>query len=329
MENEIKIGHLNINFNDFKIKSNGIDISIDQKAVEVLDLLIKNNHQTVSIDTFMDAIWADKPSSPEVVTSAIARLRKIFKMTGIGDDLITTVHKIGYRFDMPNEMIVPGTPIINISNSNQSKESGFNDKRFYYLFLPFVLLTCIALYFTHNNSMTKINHSTHQKQAEFKSILKESNSNMTQIYILRHTEKSDTENEDPQLSEAGINRANYWKKVLQYVNIDRIYTTNYIRNKQTANILKGDKNITPEIYYPMSFEVLDFIKNIQGQKVLIIGHSNTIPDMINRIIGESTYPPMSHKNYNLMHLVTISTSGETSSNVLHIDTINKAPSEVN
>ena len=69
----------------------------------------------------------------------------------------------------------------------------------------------------------------------------------------------------------------------------------------------------------MSFDTVKFIKEIQGQKVLIIGHSNTIPDMVNRIIDETMYPPMSHKNYNLLYLITINENGNTSSSVLHIE----------
>jgi DNA-binding winged helix-turn-helix (wHTH) protein/phosphohistidine phosphatase SixA len=321
MENELKIDHLVISFNDYSIKSNGVEVSLDKKAFEVLELMMKNDQQTVSIDAFMDSIWTNKPSSPEVVTSAIARLRKVFKMTGIGDDLITTVHKIGYRFETPTEITKPeATKSDNRLSENikpdLSKTSVFNYKKLFYLLLLTVLFSSIGLLMLQNKSKSLPANS---KQTEFSSILKESNSDMTQIYILRHTEKSDTVTEDPPLSEAGIERAHYLKKVLQYIEFDRIFTTDYVRNIQTSNILVGDKNIKPEIYYPMSFEVLEFIKSIQGQKILIIGHSNTIPDMVNRIIGESTYPPMSHKNYNLMHIVNISKDGETSSSVVHID----------
>jgi DNA-binding winged helix-turn-helix (wHTH) protein len=75
-----QIEHLSIDFIDHSIKSNGIELNIDQKAVEVLKILIDNAGQTVTIDAFMQSVWKDKPSSNEVVTSAIARIRKLFKM---------------------------------------------------------------------------------------------------------------------------------------------------------------------------------------------------------------------------------------------------------
>ena len=41
--------------------------------------------------------------------------------------------------------------------------------------------------------------------------------------------------------------------------------------------------------------------------------------MVNRLIGESKYPPMSHENYNLMYLITIDKNGHTSSSLMHIE----------
>lgn len=295
-----QLEHLSINFIDHSIKSNGVELNIDQKAVEVLKILIDNAGQTVTIDTFMQSVWKGKPSSNEVVTSAIARLRKLFKMAGINKELITTVHKVGYRFNHPSESKNPKTkPAIALALLGSLLVAvfiGFN-------------------YFSKPNNISKLDFS----QNKISSIKKESQSNVTQIYILRHAEKESATEENPDLSELGIKHASYWKKVLQHIKFERVFTTDFIRNIKTAEILSSDLSIKPEIYYPMSFDILNFIKEIQGQKVLIIGHSNTIPDMVNRIINETIYPPMSHKNYNLLYQITINENGDTSSSALHIE----------
>lgn len=296
------IEHLSFNFDDYKIESNGIELSIDIKAVKVLEMLVNNAGQTVSIDSFMDKIWENKPSSPEVVTAAIARLRKLFRIAGVKENLIITVHKIGYRFE----------PV----KIHSTKKSPRSMLEWLTLLLLIALIASITLnlklYFKKPGKLD-FSHikSTTPRQ--------ESKSNVTQIYILRHAEKTDSTSKDPDLSSAGIKHANYWKKVLQYIEFDRIFTTDYIRNIKTAKIMSEKFKVTPEIYYPMSFEILKFIQEVQGQKVLIIGHSNTIPDMVNRLIDESKYPPMSHKNYNLMYLITINKNGDTSSSLIHIE----------
>jgi DNA-binding winged helix-turn-helix (wHTH) protein/phosphohistidine phosphatase SixA len=302
VSNKYTLEHLTFDFHDYKIESNGVELSIDLKAVKVLEMMINNAGQTVSIDSFMDKVWANKPSSPEVVTAAIARLRKLFKMAGICENLIVTVHKVGYRFEQPNP--------------HATEESPPPKYRWATALLLIALLASIVINLKHYiNQPDKLDLS----QTELASIRHESESNVTQIYILRHAEKSDSSSKNPNLSSKGIKHANYWKKVLQYVKFDRVLTTDYIRSIKTAKIISGELNIEPEIYHPMSFEILKFIQDIQGEKALIIGHSNTIPDMVNRLIDESKYPPMSHENYNLMYLITIDKNGDTSSSLMHIE----------
>lgn len=311
MTETFQLEHLSIDFIDHSIKSNGVDLNIDQKAVEVLKTLIDNTGKTVTIDRFMQSVWKDKPSSNEVVTSAIARLRKLFKMAGINNELITTVHKVGYRFNKPDET--------KNGSNNKPIKSEKNYATYTILFAILVILLLAGIvgfnYLTKPKSFSKSN--LHGNITS--SIQKESLSNVTQIYILRHAEKASVTEENPSLSEYGIKHANYWKKVLQYIKFDRVFTTEFIRNVKTAEILSSNLSITPETYYPMSFDIVKFINEIQGQKILIIGHSNTIPDMINRIINETKYPPMSHKNYNLLYLITINENGDTSSSALHIE----------
>ncbi len=307
MNNIYQIRHITIDFDDHKLTSNGVEMSIDHKAIEVLQMMIDHANETVSTQDFMEKIWHDKPSSPEVIPAAVARLRKLFKKAGISDDLIVTVHKIGYRFEPPPEK--------QISEPFQPKKHPLLQGLVLLVILG-ALFGSIALNIRHYMS----NLSDEKKaQIQAANIAKESLSDVTQIYILRHTEKANITSEDPVLSEQGIERAKYWKKVLQHTDFDKVFTTDFKRNIQTADIISKERTIQPDLYHPMSFDVLKFINQIRGQKVLVIGHSNTIPDMVNRLLGETKYPPMSHENYNILYLVSISKSGETSSSMLHIE----------
>lgn len=299
MTEKYTLKHLIFDFEDHRVLSNGVEITIDHKAVEVFKLLAENTGETIHIDDFMDKVWADKPSGPEVVTGAIARLRKVFKMTGL-DEQIVTVHKIGYRFEPKLE---------------PTAKQPANISKWLWL-LSGLLLVSLGINF--KQSFTTTSKLDLKNSNEF-AITAESASGMTQIYMLRHAEKDNYDESDPDLSDYGLDHAKYWKKVLQHITFDQIYTTDFKRNLKTAAIISKDSNIKPEIYYPMSFEVLKFINKVKGQKILVIGHSNTIPDMVNRIIGESKYPPMSHKNYNTLHLVTVDKNGDTASTVLNIE----------
>ncbi len=303
-----QIKHILVDFDDHKITSNGVELSIDYKAIEVLQLLVMHAGETVHTEDFMDSIWHDKPSSPEVIPAAIARLRKMFKKAGIGDDLIVTVHKVGYRYEPINA---------------EQEITKVSPKYSHPLFkVAFLILTLGGLFLSMGlNIKYYMSNLDEDKLAQIEAakIQQESLSKTTQIYILRHTEKADETAEDPSLSAAGIERAKYWKKVLQHTDFDQVFTTEFKRNIQTAELISAESSVKPELYYPMSFDVLKFLNLIKGQKVLIIGHSNTIPDMVNRLIDETRYPPMSHENYNILYTITINENGDTSSSMLHIE----------
>jgi DNA-binding winged helix-turn-helix (wHTH) protein/broad specificity phosphatase PhoE len=303
-----RIKHVTVDFEECVMTSNEVPVSIDHKAIEVLQLLVESAEEVVHIDQFMDTIWRDKPSSPEVVPAAVARLRKVFKQCGINDELIITVHKKGYRFDPPKE----------VSHTEQSE---FQTKKPVWLYTLLGLLMTvlfISLFFNVNQNALK-SMPEDLSHVEGIDIQSESSSKTTQIFILRHTEKAD-DSENPDLSAKGIERAKYWKKVLQHTEIDHVYTTDFKRNIETALLISDNNSVKPELYYPMSFDVQKFLKLIKGETVLIIGHSNTIPDMVNRLINENKYPPMSHKNYNILYLITINENGDSSSSMLHIET---------
>lgn len=305
--NNFQIKHVQLDFKEYKISSKGTDINIDKKAFEVLKLLIDHKNEVVKCETFMHIVWGDKPSSQEVVPAAISRLRKLFKTAGIDEELIVTVHKVGYKFIPPEAL------------QDNCTDYEINKKitQLKYLLAACMVLLILALSYIVFKGQPQ-NHNYNISQSTPADLKKLSDSNHTEIYILRHTEKIDN-SEDPGLSTAGEKRALYWQKVLQYIDFDLILATNYKRNSETAEAIAQNFNTHIEFYHPMSFEVLEFISTVKGKKVLIIGHSNTIPDMANRILGESKYDPLSHKDYNKLILITISENGNTSNSTLHIE----------
>jgi DNA-binding winged helix-turn-helix (wHTH) protein/Tol biopolymer transport system component len=73
-------------------------IPLEPKALDVLRHLVANRDRLVTKDELLDCVWKDTFVTPNVLTRAIAQLRK-----GLGDDvehpkLIETVTKRGYRF---------------------------------------------------------------------------------------------------------------------------------------------------------------------------------------------------------------------------------------
>lgn len=111
------------------------------------------------------------------------------------------------------------------------------------------------------------------------------------FYFIRHAEKdrSDPENIDPELNQKGLGRAMHWAEILNDVAIDAIYSTDYERTQMTAAPTAVKKNITIQYYDPESIDIEQFKADNINKKVLVVGHSNTTPDFVNKMIGKEKY----------------------------------------
>ena len=122
------------------------------------------------------------------------------------------------------------------------------------------------------------------------------------FYFIRHAEKdrTDTENIDPELSQKGLGRAMHWAEILDEVPLDAIYSTDYERTQMTAAPIAVKKNLTVQIYDPRLMDVDQFKADNLNQKVLVVGHSNTTPELVNKMIGQEKYQQIDdHQNGSL------------------------------
>jgi broad specificity phosphatase PhoE len=112
------------------------------------------------------------------------------------------------------------------------------------------------------------------------------------VFLVRHAERADTgmspaPGADPDLSEAGKARAESLATVLKDANITVIFTTEYKRTQTTAAPLAKALGLTAKIVPAKS--TADLVKQIRAEKgnVLVVGHGNTVPDII-KSLGVST-----------------------------------------
>lgn len=109
----------------------------------------------------------------------------------------------------------------------------------------------------------------------------------TTYYIARHAEKANATSmtSDVPLSAEGIVRADALRDSLLKKQIKHIYTTNYLRTKGTAQPLSTAIKVPVETYDPKDQSFVTKLKSLNGN-VLIIGHSNTVDDLVNELIGK-------------------------------------------
>lgn len=116
------------------------------------------------------------------------------------------------------------------------------------------------------------------------------------IFIVRHAEKAASGGTDPSLSDAGHKRAKRLANVLKDAGISKIFVTQFRRTKQTADPLAMRLNLTPISGPAENSPLLIARLRASSGNVLVVGHSNTIPQVIAGLgittpiqIGENDY----------------------------------------
>lgn len=117
----------------------------------------------------------------------------------------------------------------------------------------------------------------------------------TTYFVVRHAEKAEnTMTTDVPLSEAGMQRAEALKEKLKNKKIGTIYSTNYVRTRSTAKPLADAIGITIQVYEPGDSTFIHRIINTGNKdkegNMLIVGHSNTVDDIVNTLIGSRVIP---------------------------------------
>ena len=129
----------------------------------------------------------------------------------------------------------------------------------------------------------------------------------TTFYLIRHAEKdrSNPKDQNPNLTPNGLKRAKHWSSYFDTIPLNSVYTTDFNRTKQTILPVCNLKNITPEIYSPNNINIQEFIKKNKGKNVLISGHSNTTPAMVNKLINKQEFDDMSDSDNKSLFVVKI------------------------
>jgi broad specificity phosphatase PhoE len=115
------------------------------------------------------------------------------------------------------------------------------------------------------------------------------------VILVRHAEKADSTT-DPPLSAAGKQRAQALADTLADAKIDTIYVTEFQRTQATAQPLATRLHLKPMIIAASdTTNLVAAIEQHTTGAILVVGHSNTLPDIIARlggpnvIIGDSQY----------------------------------------
>lgn len=134
---------------------------------------------------------------------------------------------------------------------------------------------------------------------------------VTTFILVRHAEKSKDNPRDPNLSEAGMKRAESLNAMLKQADIAALYSSPYKRTKNTVQPIADAKGLEVNTYDPRSAAFLeDIMIKFKGKTIVISGHSNTTPNVVNALIGEDRFKQLSEDDYGKIYVVSVTEIGK-------------------
>ena len=139
------------------------------------------------------------------------------------------------------------------------------------------------------------------------------NAQTTRYIIVRHAEKDTTlanaklMASDPPLNSVGETRALSLADKLKDYKINQIYSSNYKRTKATASPIAKAQNLNVAIYDPRNLDAFAtqlLSSENTGKTILIVGHSNSSPKLVNLLIKQDQYKDLDESIYDTYWIVT-------------------------
>ena len=132
------------------------------------------------------------------------------------------------------------------------------------------------------------------------------------VVVVRHAEKDDDDKLDPSLAGAGEVRAQALATSLAGAGLDRAIATQYRRTRQTAEPAAAAAGIAVEVREINGDNAAGYADDLAsdlrampaGSTVLVVGHSNTVPGLVEALSGQAAdaMPETEYDRYTLVLL---------------------------
>jgi broad specificity phosphatase PhoE len=107
------------------------------------------------------------------------------------------------------------------------------------------------------------------------------------IFLVRHAEKDQSsESDDPGLSVCGESRAQSIAAMLADVDLDKVYSTDYRRTRDTARPIAAAQQLEVSAYDPRELDDFAALLLKGKEDALVVGHSNTTGVLAGILAGE-------------------------------------------
>ena len=129
------------------------------------------------------------------------------------------------------------------------------------------------------------------------------------IILVRHAEKetgSMADQSDPPLSSDGVKRAERFRKVAGKYRPGAVYSTDYKRTRATAEPIAAKRHVEIQTYDPKNnAELIDRIMKSKTKRLVVVGHSNTIPGLANSLVKRELFKNLDDSEYGTIWVIRI------------------------
>lgn len=129
---------------------------------------------------------------------------------------------------------------------------------------------------------------------------------MVTVILVRHADidlPPPLGNPNPPLNAAGMVRAADLARVLERAGVARIFTSTALRTQQTAAPIAAKLALVPAVLNWDPPAVTRLRAGAFGDVVLIVGHSNTVPEIVQQLTGEAA--PIGAAEFDNLLVVTV------------------------
>ena len=125
------------------------------------------------------------------------------------------------------------------------------------------------------------------------------------IVLVRHAEKADA-SADSELSAEGKERAQRLAKKIGKYRPNEIYSTDFKRTRGTVQPIATKRHVQIQTYDPRQPQALaDKIMKSEHKRVLVSGHSNTVPGLANLLGKKELFKNLEDSEYGAIWVIRI------------------------
>lgn len=123
------------------------------------------------------------------------------------------------------------------------------------------------------------------------------------IVLVRHADPAVDGTDDPPLSPAGQIRVHALLHALAHVQVEAVFHSEYLRTRETAEAVAGAHGVmAEELSAGAVVDLLVRLREIGRGTAVVVGHSNTVPEVISRL-GGGTVPPIGPTEFDNLYIV--------------------------